>query len=120
MFDIQFRFLLKGSSVAFEGFVDSILAEVTRRVRVENHNLPRVRPVVQEVPWRAHEEERKGPKRLAVGINEAAKMLGISSRTLWLYVSERKIRAVRIGRWSLVPMEVLDKVMVEGVERGRS
>lgn len=74
-------------------------------------NLPQVRPQVVEVPWR----ERKGPKPLAVGVNEAAKMLGVSPFTIRNYIASGRLRAVRVGRRVLVPMEVLEKVMVEGV-----
>jgi excisionase family DNA binding protein len=60
------------------------------------------------------EDERKGPKPLAVGINDAAKMLGLSPPTIRQYVARGRIRAVRVGRLVLLPMGVLDKVMVEG------
>jgi len=52
-----------------------------------------------------------------VGINEAAKMLGISFRTLSLYVSQKRIRVVRFGRRVLAPMKVLERAAAEEVPR---
>lgn len=90
------------------------------RCVVRFRNLPQARPaVVDHVRREPEEGERKTPKPRAVGMSEAAKMLGISPRTLWSYVSERRIRAVRFGRRVLVPMEVLERVAVEGVAKGR-
>jgi len=118
MFDVQVRFLVGGRPVALEGFVDSLLAEVARRVRVEIQNLPQARPVVQGLPWRGREEgERKVSKPLAVGVNEAAKMLGVSPFTIRNYAASGRLRAVRVGRRVLVPMEVLERVVEEGVGR---
>ncbi len=74
--------------------------------------------MVAELPRPLREEgERKGPKPLAVGISEAAKMLGVSSATIRRHVSCGRLRAVHVGKRVLLPMEVLEKVMVEGVRR---
>ena len=82
-----------------------------RRVRTKIQNLHQVRSQAVEVPLRVREEgERKGPKPLAVGIKDAAKMLGLSPPTIRQYVARGRIRAVRIGRQVLVPVGVLDKV----------
>ena len=68
--------------------------------------------------WRERDErERNAPKRLAVGVYEAAKLLGVSPFTVRNYIASGKIRAIRVGRRVLVPMEVLEKVIVEGVGR---
>jgi hypothetical protein len=84
MFDVQIRFMEGGHPVAFDGLVAGVFAEIARRVWAEIQNLPQVRPMVAELPGRQREEdERKGPKPLAVGINEAAKMLRVSARTVW-------------------------------------
>jgi hypothetical protein len=48
MFDIQMQLLEAGRPV--DGFVDSILAEVVRRVGAEIQNLLQARPVSAEIP----------------------------------------------------------------------
>jgi len=120
MFDVQVRFLVSGRPVALEGFVDSILAEITRRVRGEVQGLPQGRLAAQGFPWPANEGERKEPKRLAVGVDEAAKLLGVSPFTIRNHIASGSIRVVRVGRRVLVPMEVLEKVMAEGLGKCRS
>ena len=44
-------------------------------------------------------------------------MLGVSLWTLRLYVARGALRATHVGRRVLIPMEVLEKVTVEGVKR---
>jgi len=63
------------------------------------------------------ESERKGLKPLAVGIKEAGKMLGVSPATISRHIAMGRLRAVHVGSRVLVPMEVLEKVPVEGVPR---
>jgi len=70
---------------------------------------------------RASETRRpREAKPLAAGVNEAAKLLRLSSVPIRLYVARGWIRSVRIGRRVLIPMEVLEKVMVEGLVRGEA
>ncbi len=47
----------------------------------------------------------------AVGIDQAAKLLSLSKRTVWKYISEGEIRSVRAGRRILLPMDSLDKFL---------
>jgi excisionase family DNA binding protein len=70
-----------------------------------------------EPVWLAKAEEEKGQKPLAVGVNETARLLRLSPATIRRHVSRGRIRAIHVGRRVLVPMEVLEKVMVEGVEK---
>lgn len=117
MFEMQVRFMAGGKQVGFDGFMVAVVAEIARRVRTEIQNLPQAPPVVVERSWRAPEEDRKHPRALAVGVSEAAKLLGVSVYTIRNYVAQRRIRSVRVGRRVLVPLEVLEKVAVEGVPR---
>ncbi len=118
MFDVEVRFSVDGRYVSVHGFLEALLAEIRKAMNEGIQKLPQGRPVVGELPRLQLEEgEQKAPKPLAVGVNEAAKMLGISPWTLRLYVGQGKIRVVRIGRRVLVPMEILEKVMVEGVAK---
>jgi hypothetical protein len=50
MFYIRMQLLGAGRPVTFDGFVDSILAEVVRRVGAEMQNLLQARPVSAEIP----------------------------------------------------------------------
>ena len=62
----------------------------------------------------AHGEgDRLRPK--AVGINEAARLLGIRPPTLRVAVKDGRIRIVRIGRRVLVPIESIEKEVREGI-----
>ena len=70
-----------------------------------------------------HAPLENDPERLLVVLSglvgEAAKMLGVSAATVRQYVARGRLRAVRVGRRVLVPMEVLEQVIVEGVPAGR-
>ena len=59
--------------------------------------------------------EREWPAPKVVGINEAARLLGIRPSTLRVRVKQNRIRSVRIGRRVLVPMESIEKVVREGM-----
>jgi len=119
MFDIEVRFMVGGRPIGFDEFVGALAQRIAKEVGGEVQGLPHVRPLAVELPWQAQPEARKEPKRLAVSVDEAAKLLGVSPFTIRNYVASGRLRAVRVGRRVLVPMEVLEKVMVEGVSRGR-
>jgi len=51
--------------------VDSILAEVVRRVRAELQNVSKAGLVSAEIPPPAREENRRGIRPLAVSVDEA-------------------------------------------------
>jgi excisionase family DNA binding protein len=51
---------------------------------------------------------------LAVGIEKAAEMVGLSKHTVRKYVSEQRILAVRIGRRVIIPVQSLEKLLREG------
>jgi len=120
MFDIEVRFLVGGRSVALDEFVEALALRVAKAVQGEVQGFSAERAGVQAFPWQVQREERKEPKRLAVGIIEAAKMLGISPATVRQYVARGRLRAVRVGRRVLLPVEVLERVMVEGLSAKRN
>jgi excisionase family DNA binding protein len=120
MFNVEVRLSVDGRYVSVQGFVEALVAEIRKVVSEGVQRPPQARPMAVEIPWREREErERKGPKPLAVGVDEAAKMLGVSSATIRRHVSCGRLRAVHVGKRVLLPMEVLEKVMVEGVAAGR-
>lgn len=51
----------------------------------------------------------------AVGVDEAAQLLGLRPATIRRYVAERRIRFVRIGRRVLIPMEIINAILAEGL-----
>ena len=52
---------------------------------------------------------------LTVGINEAAKLLGISPWTLRNYERRKLIKAVRVGSRVLIPTEEMKRIVQEGI-----
>ena len=52
---------------------------------------------------------------LAVRIEEAAKLVGLSKHTIRAYIRKGKIRAVKVGRAVLVPTAELERLVREGV-----
>jgi excisionase family DNA binding protein len=52
-------------------------------------------------------------KPLALRPREAAKLLGISSRTLWKWTQEKTIPSVKIGRAVLYPINALEAWLAE-------
>lgn len=54
-------------------------------------------------------------QRLAVNTTEAARMLGVSERTLWKWTKEKRIPSVKIERRVLYSVEALRR-FVGGVE----
>lgn len=116
MFDVQVRFLVGGRPVPLNAFVDSLAAHIADQVRSKIKDLPQERPAIVKHQWRERpDSERRGSKPLAVGISEAGKLLGLSPWTIRRYISNGRLQAVRVGKRVLVSMEVLEKVIVEGV-----
>ena len=54
---------------------------------------------------------------LAVNVNEAGCLLGISPHTIRHYIREGKIQPVRFGRKLSIPMAEIERLAREGVPR---
>jgi excisionase family DNA binding protein len=118
MFDIQVRFLVGGKQVGLDGFVDALVSGIRAGVRDEVRRADQERSAVGGHPAPGLAEEgRKLARPFAVGVAEAAKLLGVSPYTIRNYIASGRLRSVRVGRRVLVPMDVLEKVIVEGVAR---
>jgi excisionase family DNA binding protein len=52
--------------------------------------------------------------RLALGVTEAAKSLGISRSKLYEAVRDKRLRVVRFGRRVLIPLDVLKAFLDRG------
>jgi excisionase family DNA binding protein len=116
MFNIEVRLTVNGRTVLVQEFQDAILCDLTRRVGAE---LPRPTSALQIRPIVTSPEERKAEeaKPLVVSVNQAARLLGVSPRTIQNYTALGRIRVVRIGKRVLIPMKVLEKALAEGLKR---
>jgi excisionase family DNA binding protein len=52
--------------------------------------------------------------RLALGVTEAAKLLGISRSKLYEAVRDKRLRVVRFGRRVLIPLDALKAFLDRG------
>lgn len=50
-------------------------------------------------------------ERLAVGVRDAAAMLGISPRTIQNYISAKRLPARKIGRRTVIPVRALENFL---------
>lgn len=119
MFEIQVRITESGRSLSLGAFVDAVVTEIVRGLSSEIHQMAKsqTHPATTGAPLQSTEEKHRRVLALAVGVNEAAKMLGVSSATIRRHIAQQRLRAVRVGSRVLVPMEVLQKVILEGVVR---
>ena len=53
-------------------------------------------------------------QRRAFTVDEAAKLWGISSRTVWRVISSRKLEVIRIGRSVRIPLEAIENFESQG------
>jgi excisionase family DNA binding protein len=110
VFTVELRFKIANQEVPLERFGEVFLGKVLESLR---HDIRQIQiPVPVERPV---QREQLQPKRRAVGINEAAELVDLSTATIRKYVAERRIFSVRAGRRILIPMETLDKILGEGV-----
>jgi len=89
MFDIQIRLTVNGRPVAAQKFIDALFQEIAQAVRSET-KMPL--PALQAPgPLPTSPEVRRTPeaKPLAVGITEAAKLVGVKS------LDDQKIHRIR-------------------------
>ena len=63
-------------------------------------------------------ESHHGIQTLSVRARDAARMLGLSPRTLWALTKANQVPHVRVGRSVLYPVEQLKKWLAEMANRG--
>lgn len=51
--------------------------------------------------------------RLALTYHEAAQTLGVSERTVWQLVRDRKLKACRIGRAVRIPVAAIEQFLAQ-------
>ena len=112
MLKVEIRFLMQGKEVSVDSFVETILREIRASVREEiSRTLPKHGQQDADSLSRIDSEM----PRQAVSIREAARLLGISLRTVDKYVALKLIRTVRVGRRVLVPMKSVNEVVTRGI-----
>jgi excisionase family DNA binding protein len=119
MFSVEVTFKVDGRSTTLDGFVQALFGEMQKAARTGNREALQFRKPprpIPEVSWSPDLEPKQGTKRLALGLREAANMIGVCKRTLEGYVGAGDIRAIRIGRRVLIPIKSLEKVMREGLK----
>jgi len=114
------RLTVGGRPVTVQGFVEALLQEFARGVQSEVRNPKESSEASASVRLASETRGPREAKPLAAGVNEAAKLPRLSSAPIRSYVARGWIRSVRVGRRVLIPMEVLEKVMVEGLVRGEA
>jgi excisionase family DNA binding protein len=71
-------------------------------------------PSQQEAPMEILDNNDPAPAPvLAVRPNEACRIVGIGRTTLYELVSAKKLRLVKIGRASVIPMDDLRRLIAE-------
>jgi excisionase family DNA binding protein len=89
------------------------VSEVARRISIK------IKPMVERSSSKADEtvqgktEGQTGIRRLALGVHEAADLLGVSSYTLRRNIERRQIHAIRVGRRVLIPTKELERVLAD-------
>ena len=70
-----------------------------------------------QFPPNTIQEDKLAP--LAVGINEAARLIGLSPHTIRAYERRGLIKATRLGARVLIPVAELRRLIDEGCRAGR-
>ena len=123
MLTVELRIKENGREMSFDRLTDELAMKLARALKKQiaarkNKDMsaayaPGSHGRSSPAPAPDGEGERLTPK--VVGINEAARLLGIRPSTLRVLVRQERIRIVRIGRRVLVPMESIEKVVREGI-----
>lgn len=105
MFSVELKFKIADREVSLDRFVDAMVTKVSDTVRSElrqhGFGLPQLPPQPDALP-------------MAVTLDKAAQLIGISKWTLGHHVNRGRIRVTRIGRRILIPTRTLDKLIQEG------
>ncbi len=118
MFTVELRFKENGRDISLDQFVDEIaqkFALVLKEHFSSNMHDSFLSARAEFISTASSEKGPMPPK--AVGVTEAARLLGIRPPTLRVMIMKERVRVVRIGRRVLVPMETIDKILQDGVPR---
>ncbi len=107
MFSVDIKFRAGDREVSLEKFATVFLTELLRSVRDEMtlQPAPMMPPAVVAAPARTGIEDQE-PR--AVGLKQAARLLGVSEHTVRAHVRLGKIPFVRFGRRVLIPTRAIN------------
>ena len=112
---LNVQFDQEGRSLTLDQFTKTLLEAVQEIVRQELERWHVAHPVPIEKPANSPETKRA----LAVSKAEAAKILGVSRRTIDYSITLKEIKVFRVGRRVLVPVESLEAIVKRGSLRTR-
>jgi excisionase family DNA binding protein len=113
MFSVDIKFRVGAREVSLERFATLFLTELLRSVQDEM----RPQPAQMMPPAVLGEQVRIGTQDTeprAVGLKQAARLLGVSEHTVRAHVRQGKIPSVRFGRRVLVPTKAIDDLTATG------
>ena len=96
-------------------------AELAQRPRVDRPNTGRSNvPAMSthphaaiSTPRRRRQPREPHPSALAYGVDEAARVLGISRRSLYELITERRLGSVKLCGRRLIPRASLERLLAE-------
>jgi excisionase family DNA binding protein len=114
MFSVAIRFRVGDREVSLERFATLFLKELLQSAQdeIRPQPAPLIPPIVVAAPGST---ERKEPEPRAVGLKQAAFLLGVKEPTVRKHVRLGTIPSVRIGRRVLVPMKGINDLTMKGV-----
>jgi excisionase family DNA binding protein len=112
MLKAEIRFFIEGNEVSLDSFAQTIAQQIRVSLREEiSQTLTKSSHYMLDSSRRVGSETHQA----SVSVREAARLLGISPRTVQKYISLKAIRTVRIGRRVLVPMSSVNQVATKGI-----
>jgi excisionase family DNA binding protein len=112
MLTMEIRLLVSGQEISLDSFATAPVADIRSAVREEISRKSRERS--SKNLGTTQQPDPKTPP-LAVSRREAARLLGVSQRTLNNHVASKAIRCVRVGKRVLIPMRSLHEVVAKGI-----
>jgi excisionase family DNA binding protein len=108
MVGIEMQFMSNGRRVSLDDFAEIVAGKVATRV---------VRELAEKiVPPQPRVQEERNPEAMVVSIPDAARLLGLSSTTIWQYIKEKRIDAIHIGpRCTRIRMETIKRIVTDGI-----
>lgn len=112
---LNVEFDQEGRALSLDQFTKTLLEAVQKIVRQELERWHAAHPAPVDKPPAPPETKRA----LAVSKAEAAKILGVSRRTIDYSITLKEIKVFRVGRRVLVPVDSLEAIVKRGSLRTR-